>query len=139
MRSITDSLDIPLRAKVFIAHLTLSVTATATAASLRFRHRLARNHLCPRGRVVDEPRLNRRGLFQVVWLQAVIDVHVGVVRARAILQRILNELEGGQPHVSNGTWSVLPVARMVSVDAPISRNGSSHARKIGSTILLSCM
>ena len=42
----------------------------------------------------------------------------------------------GRPMPSNDWWSVPPVLEIVSVVAPISRNGWSHLRKIGRTASL---
>ncbi len=50
----------------------------------------------PYRRVVDKPRHDRGGLHHVCRLHSIIDIHVGVVRARAVLHRILQEAESGQ-------------------------------------------
>ena len=65
---------------------------------LRFRQRLARQHLGAIGRVVDKRSDDGRRLHQVAGLDAVVDVHIGVVRARVVVHRVLNELEAGQAH-----------------------------------------
>ena len=45
--------------------------------------------------VVDENRFDYRRLRQVLGLESLIDIHIGMVRPRFIVQRILDELERG--------------------------------------------
>src|SRR5258706_10297483 len=59
----------------------------------RLLNRLARQHLVAHGCVVDKAGDDYADLFQIVGLQAIIHIHIRVVGARLILDRILNELE----------------------------------------------
>src|SRR5437667_5403370 len=59
----------------------------------RLLDRLARQHLVAHGCVINETGDDDRRLFQVVRQQAVINVHVGMMSARFILNRVLNKLE----------------------------------------------
>src|SRR5438128_1430959 len=60
---------------------------------LGMRQRLPRQHLVTRGSVVDEDRFNHGRLRQIVRLQAFVGILVGVVRARGVVELILDELE----------------------------------------------
>src|SRR5262245_49408085 len=60
--------------------------------------RLSRHHSIAHGRVVRERRHDRRSLHQVVLLQPLVEIHVGVMGPRFVLQLVLDELEGRQPH-----------------------------------------
>src|SRR3989442_5552400 len=53
----------------------------------------ARQHLVAHGCVINETGDDDRRLFQILRQQAVINVHVGMMRARFVLNRILNKLE----------------------------------------------
>lgn len=57
------------------------------------RERLAREHLVAHGCVVDEDGFDGGGLLQVGGLQAFVDILVGVVGARFVVERVLDELE----------------------------------------------
>jgi len=52
--------------------------------------------LIAHGRVIDKTGYNGGSLFQVVGLQVIVCVHIGVVRAGAVFDRVLNELETRQ-------------------------------------------
>src|SRR5580693_5857183 len=54
---------------------------------------LTGQHLVAHRSLVDEAGYDDRNLFQIVGLQAVIDIHIGMVSARLVLYRILDELE----------------------------------------------
>src|SRR5262245_58127965 len=45
----------------------------------------------------DERGHNGRGLHEIAWLDALINIHVRVVRASIVFHRVLNELETRQP------------------------------------------
>src|SRR5580692_77790 len=70
----------------------------ALLLEFRMRQRLAREHLVAHGRVVDEDGLDHRRLCQIFRLQSFVRVHIRVVRTRAVIQRILNELEPRDAH-----------------------------------------
>src|SRR5512133_1287564 len=74
----------------------IRLLAAAAPGCARFRHRLARQQVGARRRVVHEPRQDGGRLLEVVGLQPVERVHVGMVAARAVLERVLDELEPGQ-------------------------------------------
>ncbi len=57
------------------------------------RQRLARQHLVAHCRVIDKYGLHGRGLGEIGGLQPLIHIHIGMVRARAIIQAILDELK----------------------------------------------
>src|SRR4051794_15462815 len=59
--------------------------------------RFARQHLVAHRSVVYEDRLDGSRLREIVWLQAFVQIHVGVMRARSVIQRVLNELEARNP------------------------------------------
>src|SRR5208283_3232830 len=61
------------------------------------RQRLAGQHLIAHGGVVHEDRLNRCCLRQVGGLQAFVGVHVRMMRARAVVEVVLNKLESRDP------------------------------------------
>ena len=61
----------------------------------RFRKRLARHHLRSGCGIENDARHDRRSLHQVSRLCVIIDIHIRVMRARAIFQAILDELESG--------------------------------------------
>src|SRR5947209_18782824 len=63
---------------------------------LRWRQRLARQHLRPCSSVVNKRGDDRGSLHQVAGLNSVVHIHVGVVRTGLIIHRILNELEAGK-------------------------------------------
>src|SRR5260221_13398283 len=69
---------------------------------LRLRKRFAREHLIPHGGVVHKRRDDGRGLHQVAQLNAIVHIHVGVMRASGVLHRVLNELKAGEPHGVEG-------------------------------------
>src|SRR5205823_8665816 len=50
-------------------------------------------HAC---RIVNKRSYNRRGLFQVIGLDSVEHVLIGVMGAGEIIDRVLDELESGQ-------------------------------------------
>src|SRR6266571_1815078 len=72
----------------------------STLATLRLRlgERLAGQHAFTGGRVIYERRDDGRDLHQVAPLDAIVDVHVGVMRARLVLDRVLDELEAWKSH-----------------------------------------
>src|SRR5271165_710852 len=59
--------------------------------------RLARQHLVTHGGVVNKDRFDRGGLGEVLGLQPLVGVHVRVMRAGAVVQRVLNELKSWNP------------------------------------------
>src|SRR4029077_1774988 len=60
------------------------------------RQRLTREHLVAHGRVVNKSCFHERGLSEILGLQALVGVHVRMMRARAVIERILDELKTGQ-------------------------------------------
>src|SRR5204863_4195735 len=56
----------------------------------------SRQFFVAHGGVIDEGGHDDGGLLEVILRGAVEYVHVGMVRARAVLQRILDELETGE-------------------------------------------
>src|SRR5271154_7594678 len=80
---------------------------------------LARQHLVAHGGVVDESRDNYGGLLQVFWLQPVIHVHVRVVCAGFVIERILNELE---------SWDADGIKRQVIGATGVAHGDSGHAQ-----------
>lgn len=61
----------------------------------RFREGLAWYHLGPGCGIVNDGCHNRGGLHKIAGLRMIVDIHVGVMGARAIFQGILDELETG--------------------------------------------
>ena len=59
------------------------------------RRFLPRHHRFPVGDRIDRPGDDRRGLLQVLDHQPLVGIHVGVMGADAVFQRVLNELESG--------------------------------------------
>ena len=114
------------------SYVVRSIAASAAPGWLRSRRQwLARKQVGPGRGVVDERRDDGRHLPEVGRLDAIVDVHVRVVRPRVVLDRILDELKAGQSHGIEEVWSVPPVLRMVIVPAPRSANGLNHSSKIG--------
>ena len=72
--------------------------ASIFSTSLRRRSRCfdARQHLRAGGCVVSKPCFDHGSLHHIALLHAVIQVHVGVVGTRAVLQRILHETDAVQ-------------------------------------------
>src|ERR1051326_6876523 len=63
-----------------------------------FFDRLAREHLVALRRHVHKRRHDYRHLLKVFRLEAIVDVHVGVVGARVVLDGVLYELEAGNTY-----------------------------------------
>ena len=61
----------------------------------RLLNGLAGEHLVAHGGVVYEAGYDHADLLEIIGLQAVVDIHVGVVGAGFVLDGILNELESG--------------------------------------------
>src|SRR5580692_12925930 len=57
----------------------------------------ALDHFVAVGGQVDEARDDDRHLLHVWFLNALVDVHVGVMRARVVVHGILDELEAREP------------------------------------------
>src|SRR5262245_61301631 len=57
----------------------------------------ARQLVVTHGCVIDKGRYDRCSLLHILFLDAVIDVHVGVMCAASVLNGILNELEAWNP------------------------------------------
>ena len=70
--------------------------ATSRPPARSFGHGLARQHLRPHGRVPGEAGDDHGRLHQVVALEALVGVEVGVVRAGLVLDLVLDELEARQ-------------------------------------------
>src|SRR5438445_6532452 len=66
------------------------------ARGLRFGQGLARDHFVAVGGQVDERSDDHGHLLHVRLLNALVDIHVGMVSARVVVQRILNKLKTGQ-------------------------------------------
>ena len=66
-------------------------------------------------------------LHQVLALEPLVGVQVRVVRARLVLDLVLDELEPGQADGVERTWSVPPVSRIVTVVTPRSLSGRDPA------------
>src|SRR5262245_311606 len=71
---------------------------SASPAAGRWRQRLSRQLFVAVGGVVDEGGNDDRVLAHVLFLDALVAVHVGVVRPRVVLHVVLDELESGQAH-----------------------------------------
>src|SRR5881296_1734052 len=104
------------------------------ARRLRLGQGLARNHFVAIGGQVDEGSDDHGHLLHVRLLDALVDVHVGMVGARVVVQRVLDELKAGEADGVEGQVVGAAVLRMVSVFMPRSWNGSIHAEKMGATI-----
>src|SRR5207245_309537 len=63
---------------------------------LRLRQRLARKHFVAVGGHVDERGDDDGHLLHVGFLDAFVNVHVGMMGARIVVQGILDELKAGQ-------------------------------------------
>src|SRR5262249_18827478 len=57
------------------------------------RECLARQHLIAHSCVVHKRRFHGCGLCQILFLEALVGVHVGVMGARSVVEAILDELE----------------------------------------------
>src|SRR5207302_3539589 len=66
------------------------------ARGLRFGQGLARDHFVAVGGQVDERSDDHGHLLHVRLLNALVDVHVGMMSARVVVQRILDESKTGQ-------------------------------------------
>src|SRR5690349_6716903 len=55
--------------------------------------RFTRYHSIAHGCIIYKSSHNGSGLFQIIQLQMIISVHVGVMRARSIIKRVLDKLE----------------------------------------------
>src|SRR6266576_3758503 len=60
---------------------------------LRLGKRFTREQLVSCRRVIHERSNNGRGLHQVARLNAIVHIHIGMMRASGVFHRILNELE----------------------------------------------
>src|SRR5437867_556356 len=72
------------------------------ARGLRFGQGLARDHFVAVGSHIDKGCDDHGHLLHVRLLNAFIDVHVRVVGARVVVQRILDELKAGEAHSIEG-------------------------------------
>src|SRR5271165_2682918 len=96
------------------------------------RKRFTREHLVAHGGVVDESGFDERGLGQVFGLQAFVGVHVRMMCARGIVERVLDELKAGEADgVESFVIGAASVAERKSRDAeifegshPLLENGS---------------
>jgi len=61
-----------------------------------FRHWLSRKKLIRVSGLIRKRRNDHRHLLQIRFLNAFVRVHVGVVRPRFVLDRVLYELKSGQ-------------------------------------------
>src|SRR5579872_1831202 len=64
---------------------------------LRMRQRLPWQHLVALRGVVHKDRFHNSRLRQILRLQSLIQIHIRVMRARSVIQRILNKLESRYP------------------------------------------
>src|SRR5262245_11040843 len=71
-------------------------TGPVSMASL-LGHGLAREGSGARRRLIEEGRHDRRGLHQVLALQAIVHVEVRMPRPGAVFDVVLDELEGREP------------------------------------------
>ena len=85
---------------LFVGGLSLFVSRGFRLFRLRFSfgqkrptHWLTWESFIHIGGIPDDRRHDCRGLFQVVCLKPVVDVHIGVVRALVVFNFILNELK----------------------------------------------
>src|SRR6266446_4239904 len=67
-----------------------------------FGQRLARQHPRSRRRVVDERREHGGSLHQIARLEMIVDVEHRVMRARFVVEGILDELEARETHGVEG-------------------------------------
>ncbi len=81
---------------------TEQVLKRARALGARLRKRLARNHFVAVRGQVHERSDNHRHLLHVRFLDALVHVHHGVVCARVVIQRILDESKARQAHGVEG-------------------------------------
>src|SRR5580693_4181345 len=68
----------------------------ALGFELGMGERLAREHLIAHRGVVDERSFDERGLSEVFGLQSFEGVHIRMMCARAVVERVLDELESGE-------------------------------------------
>src|SRR5580704_14986489 len=65
----------------------------------RLGHRDAGHHLLAHGGVINKGRHDGRGLHHIAWLHAIVHIHIGVMRPRVVLHRILHETEAGESDI----------------------------------------
>src|SRR3989442_69270 len=68
----------------------------------RFWQRFAWQHIFTHGSVVDERCQHRRRLHEIAGLRVIVNIQFRMMRARSIVERVLNELEPRQPHRVEG-------------------------------------
>jgi hypothetical protein len=89
--------------------------------------------------VVEERCQDGGGLHQVAARDVIVYIHIRMVGTGAVLHRILNELEAGNPHsIEREVIGVAGGTEMESAFAARSAKGASQAEKIGRTISLPC-
>src|SRR4051794_26983177 len=76
--------------------LVLVAASTATACAAGGGEVFAGQLVGTRGSLINEEGFDDRHLLNIGLLNALVRVHVGVVRASVIVHRVLDELEGGQ-------------------------------------------
>src|SRR4051812_31600526 len=74
----------------------------ALLVELWMREWLAWQHLVAHRGIEDEDGFHGRGLGQVFLLQALVRIHIGVVRTAAVIKRVLDELESRYAHGVKG-------------------------------------
>lgn len=67
-----------------------------------YRHGLAGQHLVAHRRMIHEGSDDYSRLHHVASLDAIINIHVGVVGSGAVIDFILNELKSGQTDAVKG-------------------------------------
>ena len=83
------------------------------------RECFARQHLLARGSVIDKNSFDGGSLRQVLFLKALIGIHIGVVGARSVIETILNELKAGNAD---------RVERLVVCAAGVAHGDGGHAK-----------
>ena len=93
---------------------TVSCLEGAAACRAGFGQGFAGQSFVALGRIIDECRDDGGDLFQVVFAQMVVRVHVGVVGPGAVFDLVLDELEAGKPYCVEGL--VVGAAGIADVD-----------------------
>ena len=119
----------PLRKNWLLIIAARSSRALDQAAAL-FRERLPRQLLVAVRRVVDERRDNDGVLHHVLRRHVLVDVHVGVVRAREVIDVVLHELEAGKAHGVECHVVGAAEPPIVMVVTPMLLSGSIQLSKI---------
>src|SRR5579859_6419498 len=80
---------------------------------------LAREHLIAHRRVIDEVGNNHSDLPQILELHTIVNIHIRVMRARLVLDRVLDELE---------SWNAYCIEREVIRSASVAHCERVHSQ-----------